>query len=57
MAAGNGINNLAVYFSSPDEVDLAAWMDSAWLAGKHLLCTDSHAGYRADGFLPDKRND
>ena len=36
LAAGNGINNLAVYFSSPDEVDLAAWMDSAWSAGKHL---------------------
>ncbi|HBQ00323.1 MAG TPA: hypothetical protein DD672_07595, partial [Gammaproteobacteria bacterium] len=36
LAAGNGINNLAVYFSSPDEVDLAAWMESAWSAGKHL---------------------
>ena len=36
LAAGNGINTLGVYFSSPDEVDLAAWMDSAWSAGKHL---------------------
>lgn len=36
LAEANGMNNLAVYFSNPDEVDLAAWMDSAWSAGKHL---------------------
>ena len=36
LIAETEVAGLAVYFSSPDEVDLAGWMARAWSAGKRL---------------------
>lgn len=36
LLAKTDVASLAVYFSSPDEVDLSRWMADAWSAGKRL---------------------